>query len=425
MCGHSLFRFPKEERTLATAISAAANGLGNCVAFLLGPAVAVSAQKVPTLLYSTTILAALPFFATLAFLPKAQLASRDENDERAGQRDSSCTLFFSLFRKELLQWNFMLIVFVSGASSGVNSALNGMLQDVLGPTLGNTGGNGTVNPSAFLQVQETVGEIGFASGLLSMLASVAIAALVDHFLSPRLYATFGSEGHDRSWVNATRNGHSESDSSRVDLLHPVDPLTDGNAGSMPSIAKEDGTNEVEVVHANLVKCTGFKALVVVQLGLTLLSLFGLYLVVTSVRSTSPMMPSMFAGLLPPLSRQERLLAVWTLLCASAAFQAGVSPMLYELAAECTFPLDPSVSLSVIVLVYNLFTLIVLSITPALQGEAQSIIPVTVATMAVCFCVSTMVETDFKRACAERQRQAGTAEDIGGEQKPLLSEGEDV
>ena len=161
-----------------------------------------------------------------------------------------------------------------------------MLQDVLAPTLADNGGNGTINPSASLRVQETVGEIGFVSGLLSMLASVAVAALVDRFFSPRLYATFGCEDHGRSWGNARGNRNFESDRPRFDSLDLLGPLTGGNAGSMPSFAKEDGINEVEVVHAHCVKCTGFKALVIGQLGLATLSLFGLYVVVTSMRSTS-------------------------------------------------------------------------------------------------------------------------------------------
>ena len=93
-------RFPKEERTLATAISSAANGLGNCVGFLLGPSLANSVENVPMLLYATSALAAAPFVAAVVYLPKAPTATRQGDNAVEASNP-----LFSLFRRELLQRN--------------------------------------------------------------------------------------------------------------------------------------------------------------------------------------------------------------------------------------------------------------------------------------------------------------------------------
>ena len=274
-----------------------------------------------------------------------------------------------------------------------------------------------------------MGDIGFVSGLLSMLASVAVAAVVDRFFSPRLYAVAYHRDEGRSFrafgrVAFLQEGGSENNSAvsghdaQSFAAGLYAPLAEGGRVPRSSGSKEDGY-ESETADAAVVGCSGFKILVVAQLGLTALSFFALYIVVASL-AVPNMHGGAFASILPSLSRSGRMAAIWILLCASSVFQAGISPMLYELAAECTFPLDPSVSLAVIVLVYNISTLVVLGITPALQGEAQSIIPITVGTMSLCFALSILIKTDFKRSLAEH---VGSANFVDGERRLLLPNGE--
>ena len=83
----------------------------------------------------------------MVFLPRSpvEIEGRASNDVTPAP--NSAGSIFTLFRSDLFQTNFALIVVVSGASSGVNSALNGMLQDALAPAFVNKGQNATIHQS--------------------------------------------------------------------------------------------------------------------------------------------------------------------------------------------------------------------------------------------------------------------------------------
>jgi len=67
---------------------------------------------------------------------------------------------------------------------------------------------------------------------------------------------------------------------------------------------------------------------------------------------------------PPLSSTEYSTAANLII--AALFQGATDPLFYELAAEITYPLPEGISASMIVLIYNVATLVMLAVAPCIS-----------------------------------------------------------
>ncbi|ELR12928.1 disrupted in renal carcinoma protein 2 family protein [Acanthamoeba castellanii str. Neff] len=180
--------FPDNQRATATAIAYTANALGTSIGFLIGPGIAPTPDKLPTLLYVQIGMAALPIIGGIIYYrerpkhpPSAVALAHIE-----GRYESS---FFKGMKDSLVNVSFMLVILAGGIQAGVTNGWQGVLPQAL---------------EDLHYTESQAGWLGFGGSIAGIVGGVVIGPIMDRYFQQKckllLLLLFGAGAIAFTWL---------------------------------------------------------------------------------------------------------------------------------------------------------------------------------------------------------------------------------
>ena len=324
--------FAENERATATAIAVTSNGVGSTVGFLLGPALVQKAEDFPHLLLVTLGLATIPFACSLVYYPRRP--RRFPSPAAAALADD---------------------MGLGGGDGGTGG------DDGYAAVGSDEGGGGGSNPLVLPGAGGA--QMGFLDGLKETMRNRHYVVLV---LAAGILA-----GVFAGWQSLFQDilgplGYSDTQVGWIGF-------TSGLCGNLASVAV--GFSSDKFFQRK------FKRSILQLLGMLFVAVLWFTLSMPAFGSNGGLLPNSLAtiGISASLAGMS---------------QTGITPLMYELCAELTFPVSEGTSAGFLALIWNAASFVMIYLSPIISSGSINVI--TLLTVAVIFGMVTSVKEEYKR-----------------------------